>query len=71
MKKSDIIEYIVALVNEFALRNNITDTQAVKYLADYGAISLCEKHYDFLHTQPFASNVSDLMTYCRRNGGKL
>ena len=71
MDITDRIQYIVALINEFARRFALTDAQAAEYLSRYGAIALCDKHYGFLHTQSFASNVDDLSAYCRRMGGNL
>ncbi|MBQ0061397.1 MAG: DUF3791 domain-containing protein [Bacteroidales bacterium] len=71
MNTKDRIEYIVALINEFAKRYNLTDAQAVEYLTRYNAISLCERNYGYLHTQSFYSNVNDISAYCRRMGGNL
>lgn len=67
----DRIQYVVALIAEFAKRYNMTDAQAMRYLQQYNALALCEKHYGFLHTQSFASNVDDLSIYCKRMGGSL
>ena len=71
MNLTEKIQFLVALINEFAQRHGITDAEAAKYMNRYGAIALCEKHYGYLHTQSFESNVSDVTTFCRRKGGKL
>lgn len=68
---TDKVQYIVALIAEFARRFGLTDAQAARYMSRYGALELCEKHYDFLHTQSFASNVNDIAAYCKRMGGEL
>ena len=68
---TDKIQFIVALISEFAHRYGLTDSQAARYLSRYGALELCDKHYDFLHTQSFYSNVCDIAAYCRRMGGEL
>lgn len=68
---TDKIQYIVALIAEFAKRFGLTDAQAARYMSRYGALELCEKHYDFLHTQSFSSNVNDIAAYCKRMGGEL
>lgn len=67
----DKIQYVVALIAEFAKKYQMTDAQALRYLQQYGALELCEKHYGYLHTQSFASNVEDVSAYCRRKGGSL
>lgn len=71
MNIADKIQYIVALINEFAKRNNLTDSQAAEYLTRYNAIALCERNYSYLHTQSFYSVVNDLVAYCHRMGGTL
>lgn len=68
---TDKVQYIVALISEFANKYGISDVQAAKYLSRYGAIDLCDKHYDYLHTQSFASSVSEIAAFCKRNGGEL
>lgn len=65
------IQFIVALIAEFAERYNLTDAQAEQYLQRYNAIELCEQHYEMMHTLSFADNVEGLAAYCRRNGGAL
>lgn len=71
MNITDRIQYIVALINEFAKRYNLSDAQAAEYLSRYNAIELCDRNYGYLHTQSFYSNVNDLAAYCRRMGGNL
>ena len=67
----DKIEYIIAFVNEFGRRFDLTDLQAYRYLRTYGAIENIDMHYGALHTQDFQGNVDDVATYCRRMGGQL
>lgn len=67
----DKIQYLVAFIAEFASKYNLTQPQAVRYLQRYHALELFDKHYDFLHTQSFASNIEDVTAYCRRFGGQL
>ena len=71
MDITDRIKYLVALINEFAKRYDITDAEAARYMNRYGAVALFEKHYGYLHTQSFASNIDDITAYCRRKGGNL
>ncbi|MBQ7056773.1 MAG: DUF3791 domain-containing protein [Bacteroidaceae bacterium] len=68
---SDKIQYVVALISEFAAHYGLTATEAAKYLNKYGALALYDRQYDYLHTQSFASNVRDIAAYCRRKGGAI
>ena len=71
MNITERIEYIVALINEFAAHYHITDAQAVEYLVRYGAIAMCDEHYNVMHTLSFRDNVEGLSAYCNRKGGNL
>lgn len=65
------VEYMVALIAEFAEHYGITDAEAAAYMSRYNAIELCEKHYGIMHTLSFSENINNIATYCRRNGGNL
>ncbi|MBP5540126.1 MAG: DUF3791 domain-containing protein [Bacteroidales bacterium] len=65
------IEYLVLLVAVFALRSNVTEAEAYRYLSRYGALSLCEKHYDIMHTLSVDENIQTLQAYCQKKGGTL
>ena len=65
------IEYLVLLVAVFALRSNVTEAEAYRYLSRYGALSLCEKHYDIMHTLSVDENIQTLQAYCQKRGGTL
>ena len=67
----DIIEYIIALVNEFAKRFGLTEKQAYKYIRMYQGVALVEQHYGIMHTLDFDEAVDSVAAYCRKNGGKL
>ncbi len=68
---SDKIQYLVALIAEFAAHYGLTTSQAAQYLSSYKAFELYDRQYGYLHTQSFASNVRELSAYCRRMGGTL
>jgi len=68
---SDKIAYTVALIAEFAKRYGLNDAQAARYMSRWGAIELCEKHYDIMHTLTWSDNINSIATYCRRQGGSL
>lgn len=65
------IEYLVLLVTAFASRSNVTEAEAYRYLSQYGALSLCEKHYGIMHTLSLNENIETLLAYCQRKGGTL
>ena len=67
----DIIEYIIALVNEFAKRFGLTEKQAYKYIRMYRWVAFVEQHYGIMHTLDSDEAVDSVAAYCRKNGGKL
>ena len=67
----DKIEYLVLLVAEFAVHSKVSEAVAYRYLSQYGALSLCNKHYNVMHTLSVDENIQTLREYCQRRGGKL
>ena len=67
----DRIEYLVLLVAEFAARCKVSEAMAYRYLNQYGALALCDKHYNVMHTLSVEENVQTLREYCQRRGGNL
>ena len=67
----DKIQYLVALISEFATHYGLSDSQAARYMNRYGAIELCDKHYNVMHTLPWLDNIQSIATFCRRKGGLL
>ena len=65
------IEYLVLLVAAFASHNKVSEVQAYRYLSQFGALALCEKHYGIMHTLSLEENVQTLQEYCQRMGGTL
>jgi len=65
------IEYLVLMVAAFASRTNVSEAQAYRYLSQYGALALCDKHYGIMHTLSLEENIDTLQAYCQRKGGKL
>lgn len=70
-KVRDIIEYIVAVVSEFASRYNLTDKQAYRYINFHKGISFLEDNYGIIHTLDFDEAVDSVAMFCRRAGGEL
>ena len=68
---TDKIEYLVLLVAEFAARYKVSEQAAYQYLNQYGALALCDKHYNVMHTLSVDENIETLQKYCQRRGGSL
>ena len=68
---TDKIEYLVLLVAEFAARYKVSEQAAYRYLNQYGALALCDKHYNVMHTLSVEENIQTLREYCHRRGGNL
>lgn len=67
----DIVEYIVGIVSEFAIKYHLTDTQAYRYLDFHKGISFLEENYGILHTLSFDEAVDSIAMFCRKSGGQL
>ena len=70
-KVRDVIEYIVAVVSEFAYKYNLTDKQAYRYINFHKGISFLEGNYSIIHTLDFDEAVDNVAMFCRRAGGEL
>lgn len=67
----DLFEYIIALVNEFSKRFQLSDRDAFNYIANYNGISFIEQNYGIIHTLSFEEAVDSIANFCRRSGGNL
>ena len=65
------LEYIIAVVSEFAARFSLNPQQAYRYLDRFKGIDFVDKFYNVEHTQSFEEVVEDLALFCRKNGGQL
>lgn len=70
-KTLNIIEYTVALINEFAVRYHLSESESFQYIDKWQGMKLIEQCYDIMHTLPFADSVEGMASYCRRQGGTL
>jgi hypothetical protein len=68
---SNMVEYIVAVISEFAAKHNISTKQSYNYLAKYKGMLFLEKFYNVNHTLSFNDMVDDLTLLCKNNGGNL
>ena len=73
MNKSlkDRLDYLLALVSEFAAAHHLSLQQAYLYLKRYKGLDFVEEFYDVEHTLSFDQAVEDLTVYCQRMGGTL
>jgi len=69
--EKNILDFLVALVSEFAARFDMTQDKAFNYLRDYKGLDYYFNHYNILHTFSFDDNVDGLIQVCANNGGYL
>lgn len=67
----DIIEYVIALVDEFSKRFGLSEKQAYNYINAHKGIAFIEQHYGIMHTLDFNEAVESVALYCRKTGGLL
>lgn len=65
------IEYLVALIFDFAKTYKIKQQQAFNYLKRFKGLEFYERHYNVMHTQSFEDSIEDLVRVCNKNGGWL
>lgn len=70
-KDKNMLEFLVALVTEFAARLDISQDVAYNYIREYRGLEYYFKHYNILHTLSFEENVEDLLQVCANYGGQL
>lgn len=71
IKTTDIIEYIIMLINDFANYVGLTERQAYLYLKNHDAIQFIEKHYGIMHTLDSQESIDSLINFCRKSGGNI
>lgn len=67
----DKLEWTIIFVLEFGRKYGLTMKQAFNYLSRFKGIDFIDRHYNYVHTQSFASMVDDIAEYCHRQGGAL
>ena len=71
VKTADILDYVIMLVNAYAVTHGLTDAQAFKYMWRYGAIQEIMNAYDAAHTLPFDDVCETVSRICQSRGGLL
>ena len=69
----NILDFLVALVAEFAARFDIPQSAAYNYIyiRRYKGLDYYFRHYNILHTLSFDDNVDNLIQVCANHGGTL
>ena len=70
-QQTNIINYLVICVNDFAERFSMDSKSAYRYLAQFGGIDFLMQHYEMEHTLSLDEAIEDLELVCRQNGGIL
>ena len=65
------MEYIIALVNEFAKKFNLSDKQAFNYIRNHQGVTFIEDNYGIIHTLDYQEAVESVALFCRKTGGLL
>lgn len=73
MSKSikDRLNYLIALISEFAAAHQLSLQQAYLYLQQFKGLDFAEEFYDVEHTLSFDEAVEDITIYCKRMGGHI
>lgn len=69
--KKNILDFLVALIFEFAARFDISQERAYNYIKEYKGLEFYFAHYNIMHTLSFDDNVDALARLCSNNGGAL
>ena len=67
----DRLDYLLALVSEFAAAHHLSLQQAYLYLQQYKGLDFADEFYDVEHTLSFDQVVEDITMYCQRMGGTI
>ena len=67
----DRLDYLIALVSEFAATHHLSLQQAYLYLQQYKGLDFADEFYDVEHTLSFDQAVEDVTMYCKRMGGSI
>ena len=67
----DRLDYLIALVSEFAATHHMSLQQAYLYLQQYKGLDFADEFYDVEHTLSFDQEIEDITMYCKRMGGSI
>jgi len=67
-KTRNVIDYIVACVNEFSDAHDMDCVSGFDYLHTHNGVTFLERNYDVEHSYPIEDTVQSLASVCRHNG---
>ena len=70
-QQSNIINYLVICISDFAAQFSMEQKEAFRFLSTYGGISFLIEHYEIEHTLSLDETIETLAHICRQNGGVL
>lgn len=70
-KTKNKVEYIIAIISDFAKEHSLNTMQAYRYLERFKGLDFIDKFYEVNHTLSFEDVIEDLTFYCHRRGGAL
>ena len=70
-KTKNKVEYIIAIISDFAKEHSLNTMQAYRYLERFKGLDFIDKFYEVNHTLSFEDVIEDLTFYCHRRGGSL
>lgn len=70
-KQKKEILFVVACVNDFANKHNLSVKEAFQYLFQYGGVRFLKENYEIEHTLSWNMIMEDLQMFCSQNGGNI
>lgn len=67
----DIVEYIIFIVDEFAVHFGLDEFQSYRYIKNHGGLEFIENNYGVMHTLDDNESVESVAIFCKKNGGLL
>lgn len=67
--RRNMIDYMVACVNDYADRHGISIVDSFDYLSKYKGLDFLEECYDAEHTLSLDTALEDIDAICKRNEG--
>ena len=70
-QRRNIINFMVACINEFSNKFGLSTTEAFDYLHKYNGIAFIKDHYEVEHCLSLEDTIDDLVVVCKKHGGLL
>ena len=56
----DKVNYMIAVISDFAAMHSLSNAQSYRYLNRYKGLEFIDKYYEVEHTLPFEDVITDL-----------